>query len=144
MPAYDTDLSDEQWLLIAPLIPRPKGGGRRRTTSERRVVDGILYLLKTGCQWRQLPNEFPPWRTVYGYFADWGAVGVWKKLHRKLYFESRELAGRAKYPSVAVIDSQSVRTGKMGEGENQLPKVVQGIKFQNGIEVIEMPAHHAA
>jgi putative transposase len=114
MPAYDTDLSDEQWLLIAPLIPRPKGGGRRRTTSERRVVDGILYLLKTGCQWRQLPNEFPPWRTVYGYFADWGAVGVWKKIQRKLYFESRELAGRAKYPSIAVIDSQSVRTGKMG------------------------------
>ena len=61
MAAYATDLTDEQWLLIAPLIPRPKVGGRRRTTNERRVIDGVLYLLKTGCQWRNLPNDFPRW-----------------------------------------------------------------------------------
>src|SRR5579872_791350 len=100
MATYETDLSDEQWLLISPLIPRPLPGGRPRSTDERRVLEACLYLVKTGCQWRQLPADFPPWRTVYGYFAEWGKSGVWKRIHRKLYLMTRHLAGRNDMPSV--------------------------------------------
>lgn len=140
MSVYATDLTDEQWLTIAPLIPRPKPGGRRRTTNERRVIDGILYLLKTGCQWRQLPNDFPHWRTVYGYFSEWGACGVWKKIQRKLYFMVRKAAGRSRLPSIVVIDSQSVRTGKMG-GERGYDggKRVKGRKRHFAVDSLGMP-----
>lgn len=112
--AYPSSLSDEQWLLISALIPKPKSGGRPRSTSERQIIDAVMYVLKTGCQWRQLPSEFPHWRTVYGYFADWGKIGVWKKVQRKLYFAVRMASGRKRHPSILSIDSQSVATSKMG------------------------------
>jgi putative transposase len=112
--AYDTDLNDAQWALIAPLLPRAKSGGRPRTTNMRHTVDAVLYLVKTGCHWRLLPNEFPRWRTVYEYFMAWRDRGVLRRMLRLLYFRCRAQAGRGKYPTTAIIDSQSVRTGKMG------------------------------
>lgn len=115
--AYDTDLTDEQWLLIAPLIPPAKPGGRPRTTDMRRVFDACIYVAKTGCQWRQLPKDFPPWRTVYEYFAAWGCNetgGLFRRLHRRLFFAARHAAGRQRFPSAVIIDSQTVKTSKMG------------------------------
>jgi putative transposase len=82
---YDTDLSDAAWALVAPLLPPARPGGRPRTTDLRAVVDAILYLLRTGCQWRLLPRDFPPWSTVHHYFRTWRRTGVWVRLHRALY-----------------------------------------------------------
>jgi len=137
---YPSSLTDQQWLAIAPLIPRAKFGGRPRTTNERQVLDAILYVLRTGCQWRQLPHEYPNWRTVYGYFKAWGDVGVWKKIQRKLYFMVREESGRPRLPSVVVIDSQSVKTGKMG-GERGYDggKRVKGRKRHIAVDSLGMP-----
>ncbi|WP_300303343.1 IS5 family transposase [Ferrovibrio sp.] len=114
MGAYPTDLTDAQWGLIKPLLPQPAALGRPRQTSLRRVVDAVLYVLKTGCHWRMLPIEFPHWRTVYGYFIAWRNSSLWLEIHRRLYVKVRRLEGRNPSPSAIVIDSQSVRTGKMG------------------------------
>ena len=143
MGAYDTDLSDEQWLLIAPLIPLSKRGGRPRTTDVRRVFEACLYVVKTGCQWRNLPSDFPPWRTVYGYFVAWGCNeegGLLRRLHRHLYFEARRAAGRKRYPSAVIIDSQSVKTGKMG-GECGFDggKRVKGRKRHVVVDTLGLP-----
>lgn len=141
--AYETDLSDEQWALIAPLIPPPKPGGRPRTTDVRRVFDACLYVVKTGCQWRQLPNDFPPWRTVYGYFIDWGSNakgGMFHRLHRCCYFKARKLVGRNHYPSVVIVDSQSVKTGKMGGVRGyDGGKHVKGRKRHTAVDTLGLP-----
>ena len=97
---YSTDLSDGEWALIARHIPLPKPGGRPRSADMRRVVDAILYLLRTGCQWRLLPTNFPPWGTVWSYFRRWRIDGVWTRMHRALLRAPREkkrgeLLGRA-------------------------------------------------
>jgi putative transposase len=111
--AYPSDLTDEQWNLIAPLIPRPrsgKAGGRPRTTDVRAVVSGILYLNRSGCSWRMLPHDFPPWPTVHDYCRNWRRDGTWEKLHDALRENVRVEAGRESSPSAAVLDSQSVKT----------------------------------
>jgi putative transposase len=110
---YPTDLSDQQWALIEPLLPPAKTGGRPRTTDTRRVVDAILYLVKNGCLWRYLPSDFPPWRTVYEYFKNWRADGTLKRLQQRLVKKVRRREGRPSFPSLALIDSQSVKTGRM-------------------------------
>jgi transposase len=111
---YSTDLTDEQWALIAPHLPPPRPGGRPRQTNLRDVVDAILYLLRTGCQWRLLPRNFPPWGTVWSYFRRWRIDGVWVRLHRALYRAARKKAGRSPDPTVAIMDSQSVKTTEKG------------------------------
>jgi putative transposase len=111
---YETDLTDEQWRLVKGLLPLPKAGGRPRTTSQRQTLNAVLYVVKTGCQWRMLPADFPPWRTVYGYFVQWREERVLARVHRKLFYLVRKHEGRSRYPSVLLIDSQTVRTGKMG------------------------------
>ena len=111
---YSTDLTDEQWALIAPHLPPPKPGGRPRRTDLRAVVDAILYLLRTGCQWRLLPRDFPPWGTVWSYFRQWRIDGVWVRLHRALYRAARKKAGRRPDPTVVIMDSQSVKTTEKG------------------------------
>jgi putative transposase len=110
---YDTDLTDPQWLMISSFLPKPLTGGRPRTTDEREVVNAIFYFLKTGCQWRLLPSDFPPWQTVYRYFIDWRKQRVWKKIQRSLYEQARVVEGRNTIPSAVVVDSQSVKTGKL-------------------------------
>ena len=92
---YDTDLADAAWSWVAPVLPAARPGGRPRTTDLRAVLNAIFYLLRTGCQWRLLPREFPPWGTVYHYFQAWQNAGVWVHLHRVLYEQARRDAGRA-------------------------------------------------
>jgi transposase len=108
---YPSDLADRQWAVIAPLLPVPLPGGRGRPVihPRRAIVEAILYVVRTGCAWRYLPGEYPPWRTVYGYFARWRANGTLDRLHDALREQARAAAGRNPWPSAAVIDSQSVR-----------------------------------
>lgn len=141
--AYDTDLTDDQWTIVAPLIPPAKSGGRPRTTDMRRTFDACLYVVKTGCQWRQLPKDFPPWRTVYEYFVAWGCNdkgGLFRRLHRNLYFRARQVAGRSKFPSAVIIDSQSVKTGKMGGVRGyDGGKHVKGRKRHTAVDTLGLP-----
>lgn len=111
---YPSDLSDEQWALLAPLIPSPKPGGRPAEHDRRTIVDAILYVTRTGCQWRALPHDFPPWSTVYDLFRQWRDAGVWEQANRVLRERSRRRAGRKRTPSAAIIDSQSARTTEKG------------------------------
>jgi transposase len=107
-------LTDTQWALVGPHIPSAKFGGRPRTTDVRAVRDAIIYLLRTGCQWRQLPSDFPPWPTVHGYFRGWRMSGVWALLHRALYPRARLAAGRKPGPTGVIMDGQSVKTAEQG------------------------------
>jgi len=91
---YETDLTDEQWEIIEPFIPPPKQGGRPRTIEVREAVNAIFYISKSGCQWRMLPNDFPKWESVYGYFAAWKKNGTWKKIHDAIRSEVRKQAGK--------------------------------------------------
>jgi len=111
---YDTDLSDAAWAIIAPLLPPARAGGRPRTTCLRSVLDAVFYLLRTGCQWRLLPREYPPWSTVHHYFRAWKNTGTWVRLHRRLYAQTRLAAGRKACPTVVIMDGQSVKTTERG------------------------------
>lgn len=111
---YPTNLTDAQWALIARHLPPERQGGRPRRTDLRAVVDAILYLLRTGCQWRMLPADFPPWGTVWWYFRRWRLDGVWVRLHRVLHSDARLKAGRRVDPTVVIMDAQSVKTTERG------------------------------
>jgi transposase len=113
-PAYPTDVSDAQWALIAPWIPPALPGGRPRTTNMRQVVNAILYVLRTGCAWRLLPHDLPPWSTVYDYFRKFRLNGLWQRLHEALRDRLRRGEGREASPSAAILDSQSVKTTEKG------------------------------
>jgi transposase len=107
---YTTDLTDDQWQLIEPMIPPEKGGGRHREADMREVLNGILYLNRTGCQWRALPHDLPPWGTVAYYYYRFRHDGSWQRMHDSLRGRVRFEAGRELTPSAAIIDSQSVKT----------------------------------
>ena len=109
-------LSDDQFRLLEPLIPPAKPGGRPRTTEMRRLLDGLFYVVRTGCQWRHLPPPpaFPPWPTVYGYMRAFLHDGVWENLRHHLVVMLREGAGRDASPTAAIIDTQSVKTTESG------------------------------
>jgi putative transposase len=107
-------LSDDQYRLIKPFIPPPKPGGRRRTSDMRLMLDGLFYVVRTGCQWRHLPLAFPPWQTVYGYFRTFLTAGVWETIRPHLVMTLRESEGREASPSAAIIDTQSVKTMEKG------------------------------
>ncbi|NEP50063.1 MAG: IS5 family transposase [Moorea sp. SIO3C2] len=114
--AYKSDLTDAEWKIIEPLIPAAKTGGRPRTVNMREVVNGIFYVLKTGCSWEMIPNDLPPSSTVYSYFRIFERKGVWKKINQELRRELRISVERHSKPSAGSMDSQSVKTtGKKGE-----------------------------
>lgn len=111
---YPSDLTDGEWALIEPLIPPAKRGGGKRTADMREVVNGLMYVLSTGCQWRAIPKDLPPKSTVYDYFDLWTWDGTLDHIHHALYAACREQAGRDASPSAAVIDSQSVKSAEKG------------------------------
>lgn len=111
---YSTDLLDAQWTILEPLIPAPKSGGRPRTINMREVINTLLYLSRTGCQWDMLPHDLLPKSSVYDYFAQWRNDGTWQRMMDALRAQVREKEGRDTTPSAASIDSQSVKTTEQG------------------------------
>jgi putative transposase len=111
---YPTDLSDAEYALLDPHLPPLSASGRPRLHPLREILDGIFYVVRTGCQWRCLPHEYPPWKTVYHYFRLWRLNGTWERVHTALREQLRILAGRQAQPSAGVLDSQSVKTTSVG------------------------------
>src|ERR1700693_6097671 len=111
---YPSDLTDDEWALVEHLIPPGKPGGGKRTVIMREVVNGLMYVLSTGCQWRAVPKDLPPKSTIYEYFDLWTYDGTLERIHRALYEQCREQAERAASPSAAIIDSQSVKSAEKG------------------------------
>ena len=112
--AYATDLSNEEWRILEPLLPPAKPGGRPRTHATRELLNAIFYVVRGGCAWRLLPHEFPPWKTVYHYFRAWRIDGTWERVNGTLRERVRAIAGRETTPSAAIVDSQSARTTERG------------------------------
>ena len=113
---YPSDLTDAEWALIAPVIPLAKRGGGKRTVDLREVVNGLMYVLSTGCQWRAIPKDLPPRSTVNGYFGLWDYDGTLDRIHHVLYVKCREMAQREASPTAGIIDSQSVKSAEKGGG----------------------------
>ena len=114
-PAYPSDLKDAEWELIERLFPAPSAIGRPREVDLREVVNAIFYWCDNGNKWRALPHDFPPWSTVYGYFRRWVKTGLWEQLNQQLVGKVRLAEGRKAFPTLAIIDSQSVEGTQKGD-----------------------------
>src|SRR5829696_5039864 len=112
---YPTDLSDAEWACIEPYLPTPEASGRPRVHTLRELLNAIFYIVRSGCNWRLLPHEFPPWKTVHHYyFRTWRIDGTWEKLHANLRQRLRVRLKRDPQPSAGIVDSQSVKTTGVG------------------------------
>ena len=113
---YSTDLSDDEWEVLEPLFTLPRSGprGGRPPIDRREILNGIRYVVRCGCAWRLMPHDLPNWGTCYYYFRKWKNDGTWKRVHDRLRGDVRVAAGRARQPSAAIIDSQSVKTTEKG------------------------------
>ena len=112
--AYPSDLNDEGWQILDPLVPAVKRGGRPADHERREILNAILYVLRTGCQWRALPHDLPPWKTVYTYFRTWRLDGTWRRIHDTLRRKLRRSVGKYPEASAAILDSQTVKTTEKG------------------------------
>ena len=111
---YPTDLSDEEWQILERLVPPIKSGGRPARYMRREILNAVLYVLRSGCQWRLLPHDLPNWQTVYTYYRNWRLDGSWRRMHQALRKEVREAEGRHAEASAAILDSQSAKTTEKG------------------------------
>lgn len=111
---YPSDLTDGEWMLVSPLIPPGRYGGRKRSVNVREVLNAIFYVLATGCQWKALPKDLPPKSTAHYYLMLWDWDGTLERIHHALYVAVREQAGREASPTVAIIDSQSGKAAQKG------------------------------
>ena len=111
---YPSDLTDDEWGVFKPLVPKARPGCNRRQVDEREVANGLMYILSTGCQWRAIPKDLPARSTLYRYFDEWSYDGTLEPIHHALYEECREQAGREAQPTAAIIDSQSVKSAEKG------------------------------
>lgn len=130
---YPSDLTDEQWSIIEPMIPPEEPGGRPREVDMREVVNGIIYLNRTGCSWRQLPHDFPPWGTTHYYYRRFRLDGTWERIHDKLREKVRRKADKKPTPSAAVIDSQSIKTAAPQKGGRMATTRVRKSPAESGI-----------
>ena len=110
---YPSDVTDAEWAILEPLIPAVKPGGRSQEIERREIVNGILYVLRSGCPWRLLPHDLPNWSTVYLYFREWKRAGIWVQVNAALRRELRVSVGRQPEPSAAILDSQSIKTSSV-------------------------------
>ena len=129
---YPSDLSDAEWQVIEPLLPNPKGFGHPRTVNLREILNGIFYVQRTGCQWEMLPHDLPPYSTVYKYFRKWQRKGIWQSIHDQLRGQLRTQLGRDEQSTVAIADSQSVKTTEK-RGMSTAMTVVRKLKAVSGI-----------
>ena len=144
-----TDLSDQEWRCIGPHLPKPTGQGRPRLHGLRAILDAVFYVLKSGCPWRLLPKDFPPWKSVYDWFRRWRIDGTWERLNTELRKRLRCHLGRVPHPSAGIVDSQSVRTTGVGGNERGFDpaKKVRGRKRHLLVDteglVLEARVHNA-
>ena len=110
---YPSDVTDQEWAILEPLIPAAKPGGRPQEIERREIVNGILYVLRSGCPWRMLPHDLPNWSTVHLYFRQWKRAGIWEQVNAALRRELRVSLGREPEPSAAIVDSQSIKTSSV-------------------------------